>query len=303
MDRRRAAPGTGPTARILRAGVLLPAGLLLVLVGLVACTKGPPEAVPPSAVPVPADGPLVSRHWDQVCMDDHRATIPFRVSEIVDIPGLREAWRGTGPGPRDGGPESESPAGPAPAARATDPDTHPVVGPDSLDLMVLLDREGRPVDGVSWSSSLAEEDRAELESLVLQHTGGDHGLLEPTAVRLRVRTGDEHSVSLPPPSVCLPHMVHPEGGGPPVGLPDTVRTAYLRAHGIRNLPRVAVVLQVDETGALVGTEISDGAPGATPEVVAAVRDLLPRLRFDPALRNGMPVAGRLQQVFWISRRR
>lgn len=227
--------------------------------------SGPPP--PPPVQP----GNLVARHHDQVCRADGQAPTTVRLAEILDTAGLRETL----------------------AAVRLDP---PPLAPPwpAYEFVVHYDRWGRPVASDTWESSVAAPVAAALRDTLRTRTRViPGGLLEGAAFRIRVGFGRPIEATLAAPVVCMPHIVH-EGGMRPTGLPEHVRT-----HGGSTWARI-------EGEAVVAVRVTVGPDGSVRRVepvrgdstlVGRAEEVVRLLRFDPALRNGVPVEGILLQTF------
>lgn len=240
------------------------AGAILAALTLAACGGPPPEA------PSPAGGAVVPRHWDQACNATRARPTTMRVSELFDTVGLggRLAHIGVKPLPL---------APPWPI----------------YDFITRYDARGRPVASGTWDATVDSTLAGALEEELRGRVRPLAGLLEPTGFRSQVVFARRVTFDLAGPVECLPHLVHEEGKRA-TGLPEDVTTWGGRGYVAPGDTRTALVkIHVDPTGAVSALEDMAGSP----EALARVRTVIARLRFEPALSNGVPVPGTLLQGF------
>jgi len=161
------------------------------------------------------------------------------------------------------------------------------------DFIVRYDARGRPVASGTWDATVDSTLAAVLEAELRGRIRPLSGLLEPTGFRSQVVFARRVTFDLAGPVECLPHLVHEEGKRA-TGLPDDVTTWGGRGSVRPDDTRQAMVrIHVDATGAVRTMEDVAGSP----EALARVRTVIPLLRFEPALSNGVPVPGVLLQGF------
>lgn len=243
---------------------VVPAVLALVAVAAAGC-----RAVPAGA-PEPPRDVVVPRHWDQVCRTEPRDPTPVRVGELFDTAGLSDRLAGLAPHPFPTAP-------PWPA----------------FEFISRYDASGRPVASGVWESTLSSDATHALEGELRSRVRPLPRLLEPAGFRSVVTFRRPVTFEISGPVECIPHMVH-RPGERPTGLPEDVATWGGRARVREGDTTTAVVrLRVDRAGRLVAVDSLDGSYQA----IRRAREVAGRLRFDPALRNGVPVPGALLQVF------
>lgn len=242
----------------------LPAVLALVAVSAVGCRTAP------SRPPEPPRDVVVPRHWDQVCSAEPRDPTPVRLDELFDTAGLATRLAELAPHPFPSAP-------PWPA----------------FEFITRYGADGRPLASGTWEATVAHEVASALESELQGRVRRLPRLLEPVGFRVVVAFRRPISVGLAGPVACIPHMVH-RPGERPLGLPENVATWGGRTRITEGDTITAVVrLNLDATGRLTVVDSLDGSSQA----IRRAREVSARLRFDPALRNGVPVAGELIQTF------
>jgi hypothetical protein len=238
--------------------------LAWVLIGVGACAVSPG----PPAPPTPFDG-IVPRHEDQVCVaNDARGAV--RVSELFDTTGLTPVLR-------------QWEARPRPAAP---PWPH-------LDFITRYDASGAPVASGTWDFAVDTTSAARVQSELESRIRAVPGLLEAGGFRTRVVFAHRIAIDVVGPVDCLPHIHHLPGQRA-TGLPSNVSTWGGSTYVREGDTLTAVVrIHVGRTGAVTRVEPLRGHDSA----LARARDVIHALRFDPALRNGVPVEGALMQAF------
>ncbi|MEX2466450.1 MAG: energy transducer TonB [Gemmatimonadota bacterium] len=210
------------------------------------------------------------RHEDQVCSTNARPPAAMRISELFDTAGLA-----------------------ATLSDAVVP-PHPMTPPwPHYDFIIRYDTRGAPVASGTWDTTveppLAHALEAELRRRILPLPG----LLEPTGFRTRVVFAPRITFDLAGPVECMPHIRHLPGERA-LGLPPAVTTWTGRAYVREDDPDAAVVrIHVGPDGRVTRIDAVRGGPAP----VAEARRVIPLLRFDPALHNGVPVGGQLVQSF------
>lgn len=229
---------------------------------------GPPPAASPSLL---APGHITARHPDQVCRDRGRPPAEVGLGDILDTDGLIDEL-GT-----------------------IDPDARRRAPPWPLfEYVVHYDRWGRPVAHGPWDDTMGGETASALEGAFTRRVRPiPGGLLEGAGYRVRAVFGVRIDVDLAPPVECLPHVFHRDDMRP-VGLPAGVRTQG----GRRWIPEgdtltAQIRITVGADGSVRAVEALAGWPSAVERARAAIA----RMTFEPALRNGVPVEGTLEQSF------
>lgn len=241
-------------------------GSVVVVVALWVATACARAAPPP---PSPAADEVVPRHWDQVCNATLVHPGGLVVSELFDTVGLA-SMLGSAVQPR------------------------PLTPPWPLyDFIVRYDARGAAVANGTWDATVDSALARALEGELRSRIRTLPGLLEPTGFRAQVVFARRTTFDLAGPVECIPHMVHLPGERP-VGLPAHVRTWGGSTYVPEGDTTTAVVrIHVAADGSVASVDAVRG----TPAVVDRTREVVARLRFDPALRNGVPVAGELLQAF------
>lgn len=152
-----------------------------------------------------------------------------------------------------------------------------------------------------WESTLDPSSAGALEGALTPRVRQLPGLLFPEGFRLVATLSPGAEVVVAPPVACLAHIDH-EAGARPDGLPEGVstvreRSRYRPRSGVPpeagqatvriHLDREGVVIEVDS---IVGDEVA----------LSAARDILLRLSFDPALRNGESEPSEIVQTISFS---
>ena len=251
-------------------------GWLIVL--LAACTSAP---LLPPAPPV-AEG-LVRRHFDQVCRVQAGDLPVVQVSEIFDTLGLSEALAEIGAQPFPLEPGSTR------------------VRWRTVDFISRYGRDGKPgIMGV-WDTSLDSASALRVERILRGRARAISGLLVPEGFRTVAVLSNYPTLEVAPPVACAPHVKH-DRGERPRGLPDGVALTNMtnrfrpRRLGARASSTAMVQLRLDREGTV--TEVEPLAGDSV--VMAAARNIISRLQFDPALRNGEAVAGQAAYSFRFS---
>lgn len=228
-----------------------------------ACARAAPPA------PAPPAGEVVPRHWDQVCDATRTRAGGLVVSELFDTVGLASVL-----------------------GRAVQP--RPLTPPWPLyDFIVRYDARGAAVASGTWDATVDSAVASSLEHELRSRIRALPGLLEPTGFRAQAVFGRRTTFGLAGPVECIPHMVHLPGERP-AGLPAHVRTWGGSTYVAEGDTTTAVVrIHVAADGRVARVEAVRGSP----VVVDRTRAVVARLRFDAALRNGVPVAGELLQAF------
>jgi hypothetical protein len=254
-------------------------GALLVVAAPVAvggCAASAPSLDRPLAPPGTPPPGFTRPHWDQVCRDDRGPRLFGRVDEVMDprdVEGHLEAlavpeWEGGGDG--------EAPF---------------------VDVAVSFHRSGAVRAAYLLRSNVEEVVAIEVAGRVAEAVRPTGRLLEPVDLRVRVGGLPEPGLALLPARVCLPHITHEEDRPPP--LPRGIRLVGAHFLGDPGGERITVRLHVSERGVLEQVEAVSGDEDLLPRV----REALGEVEFDPALRNGMPVAGTLVLVLLLPRDR
>ena len=225
---------------------------------------------PASYATDPAIHGIHGRHFDQVCHPSGRAPTEVRLAEVLDTAGLVAEVRRVGVQPL------------------------PLTPPWPLyDFVILYGADGRPSAMGTWDATVEPRVAASLEEAMRRRVRSLPRLLETTGYRTQVVFAPRVSVQLAAPSECMPHMAHPPGGRP-YGLAQDVTTWGAAGYRGRGDDRAAVVrIRVGRDGAVVAVD----SLGGDADMVARARAQVALLRFDPALRNGVPVEGELVQGF------
>jgi hypothetical protein len=233
------------------------------------CAHAPPPPPPPAS---PAN--IHGRHFDQVCHAEGRPPTEIRLAEIVDTAGLVADVSRVGVQPL------------------------PLAPPWPLyDFVVRYGADGRPEAVGTWDATVDEPTAAALEAILRRRTRTLPPLLEPAAYRTQVRFARRVTVELQAPSECIPHLAHPDGG-PPYGMQPGVTSWGAAAYRARADEYSAIVrIRVADDGAVLGVDSLAG----NADIMARTRAQVARLRFDPALRNGLAVEGELIQGFSFRR--
>lgn len=237
---------------------------------LVACA-GPAPAPPP-----PPESPdLVRRHYDQSCRIDFMDRPAVRADEILDMAGLPEELSRV----------PAAPTGRSPAGELQWP---------TLDFIARYEGDGTPRLAGVWETTLGAEAVVDAERILKRRVRPLSGLLEPEGFRVVVELSPRSSIEIGSAVVCLPHVTH-EPYRRPVGLPDEVTTWFdFRTRRPALESDVASVrVHLDRDG--VVTALDSVAGGET--AVIAAREIIGRLRFDPALRNGEAIPSSVVQSF------
>lgn len=242
-------------------------GRLSLLAGALWIAAACARAVPPSPAPSPDE--VVPRHWDQVCDATRRHSGGLVVSELFDTVGLASVLGGV-------------------------VQPRPLTPPWPLyDFIVRYDARGAAVASGTWDATVDSAVARALEGELRSRIRTLPGLLEPTGFRAQAVFGRRTTFDLAGPVECIPHMVHLRGERP-LGLPAHVRTWGGSTYVPEGDTTTALVrIHVAADGSVARVEEVRGSPSA----VARTREVVARLRFDPALRNGVPVAGELLQAF------
>jgi hypothetical protein len=233
------------------------------LIGVGACAA----AADPPAPTAPNEG-IFPRHEDQVCVaNDARTAV--RVSELFDTTGLVPALE------LDALPRPASPPWP------------------HLDFITRYDASGTPVASAAWDFAVDTTSAARVQSELQSRIRPVPGLLEPGAFRTRVVFAHQTTIDVVGPVDCMPHIHHLPGQRAS-GLPPNVST-WGGSTFVRDGDTVTAVVRihVERTGAVTRVEPLRGHDSA----LARAREVIHALRFDPALRNGVPVEGALMQAF------
>lgn len=230
-----------------------------------ACAPTPREPPPP-----PAPSGIQHRHFDQVCSSPEKVPTDLRLEELFDTTGLSEELARVGVQPL------------------------PLVPPWPIyEFITRYGADGRPVDMGTWEATVDSAVAAGLEDSLRARVRRLPRLLQASSYRTRVTFARRVTIALARPVTCMPHMAHPPGGRP-YGLERNVTTwgAMGRSRSVDD--RTAIVrITVAPDGRVVSVEGLSGAPG----MVDRARAQVAHLRFDPALRNGLPVEGALVQGF------
>lgn len=224
---------------------------------------------------------MVRRHFDQACRIDSQSRPPIPASEIFDTLGLaaRLAAVEDRPLPLD--------------ARSDAVRWH------TLDFITRYARSGRPSTSGVWTTTLDSADAVVAGSILTARIRPLPGLLRSEGFRTVVVFAPRPTLEVAAPVVCLPHIVHEEGQRP-TGLPTDVSTwREFRSSGrsARSPGQATLRIALDRRGVVVALDSVAGGSAA----VAAARNVVRGLRFDPALRNGEPVLGELVQSFAFRR--
>lgn len=245
---------------------LVPVCMLGVLVG--ACSSQPAR---PPAPPV-APGHLTARHFDQSCRSVGRPPAVVDVDELFDTTGLGRVLAEVGIKPL------------------------PLAPPWPLYSFVShYDQWGRPVAMGTWDATVDDSIAVRLEGVLRERVRAiPGGLLEGAGFRSQVVFARRISFDLAPPVECMPHMYHAENQ-PPLGLPTGVATEGGGGRRVRDGDTLTAIVRI-----VVGPDgrvnrIEDQA--GSPQALRRAREVVGLLRFDPALRNGVPVEGTLVQTF------
>ena len=221
-------------------------------------------------VPAPEPGHIQARHFDQVCTAPGRTPTEVRMGELFDTVGLFAEVSAAGVRPL------------------------PLAPPWPIyDFVVLYGRHGGPVAAGAFDATVDEAKAAVLEEVLLRRLRELPPLLVGAGYRVQVVFRRRVTIGLAPPAECMPHMAHPAGGRP-YGLAQGVTTWLAPNARIRGDDRTAVVrIRVGVEGEVLGVDSVMGSG----EMVNRARAQVPLLRFDPALRNGVPLEGELIQAF------
>lgn len=223
-----------------------------------------------SSPPVPPGEAVIPRHPDQVCADAPSGAPAIRFSELFDTVGLVSML--------DEARTRLAPSRP-PWPR--------------YEFIVRYDGLGAPAATGTWEAVVGPAVAAELERQLSDRVLAEPGLLGPVGFRVRISFPPRPTWGLAPPVACLPHLVHTDGQRP-VGLPEGV-TTWAGPMPVRDGDLTGAVLRihVDRTGQVTRVENLRGVPAT----LDRARDVVRRLRFDPALTNGAAVDGVLVQSF------
>jgi len=245
------------------------------LVMLAACTTTPP---PPPAPP--ASDNLVRRHYDQVCQIEPGEAPAILASEILDTVGLATDLANVDAQPLPRGSQSAA------------------VRWQTLDFISRYSRDGRPGVAGVWETTLDSAAAFQVDSILRARVRSFPGLLESEGFRTVVVFSSRPTITVGPPVVCLPHVQHERDTRPP-GLPVEVST-WLGSGRVRPRPGFAgsrptamLRIHLDREGTVTALDSLAGDAVA----MAAARDIISQLRFDPALRNGEPILGEIVQSF------
>lgn len=232
---------------------------------LAACAPKPPE---PPAPPAPSG--LHHRHYDQVCSSTGKVPTDLRLEELFDTTGLGGELARVGVRPL------------------------PLVPPWPLyEFISQYGADGRALDSGTWDATVDSAMAAGLEASLRGRVRRLPPLLHPSSYRTRVTFARRVTMALARPVTCMPHMAHPPGGRP-YGLQTNVTTWGALGRSRRVDDRTAIVrITVAPDGRVLSVEGLSGTSG----MVDRARAQVARLRFDPALRNGLPVEGALVQGF------
>jgi hypothetical protein len=244
-------------------------------------------------------------HWDQVCASEAEPPFLDRVAQVMDPGGLEEqvegalqkqapGW-GPGEGPAGEGPAREAPVREAPVREA------PVregrvqdTGGRSpfVDLAVSYDRQGAIRTAHLLGTNVEAGAARVVEELLVSRLRSPGRLLERVDLRVRASLEPAPRLTILPPLRCLPHITHHEHL-PPRFLGDAIVTGGGLHFAGRDGLGVSVRLHVSAEGVLERIEFRAGNEGLLGRVEASLAET----RFDPALRNGEPVAGTLTLTF------
>lgn len=246
-----------------RSRVVLATTLLVTTVPA-ACGRrhGPP--------PEPARSVVVPRHFDQVCDAPRGPTPAVRIDELFDTLGLGRRLAEVGVRPL------------------------PLAPPWPLfEFITRYAADGSVAASGAWDATVDTEVATALERELTARIRSLPGLLAPTGFRSQVVYARRISFEVRSPVVCMPHMVH-RPGERALGLPEDVGTWGGRARVPEGDASTAVVrIHVAADGTVSRVEDLEGHASA----LARAHEVIARLRFEPALENGVPVEGSLVQTF------
>ncbi len=252
-------------------------GLGWLTVLLAACSNAQP--LPPAPAP-PEAGSLVRRHYDQVCRVQTGDRPVVQAYEIFDTVGLSEELAAVGAQPLPPDPNS-----PTPRWR-------------TLDFISRYSRDGQPgILGV-WETSLDSTSALHVEGILRERARAISGLLEPEGFRTVAVLSNRPTLEVAPAVACTPHVRHVRGERPR-GLPDgmilrLVAPLFRPRPGAANAQTTATIrVRLDREGTVTAVEPLAGDSVA----IAAARNILSQLQFDPALRNGEAVLGEVVYSF------
>jgi hypothetical protein len=239
---------------------------------IAACAKALPLPPPP-----PEGTDLVRRHFDQVCHVESESRPAIPASEIFDTLGLAAGLATVvgRPLPLD--------------ARSA------AVRWRTLDFITRYARDGQLSTAGVWTTTLDSVAALVVDSILTARIQPLPGLLESEGFRTVVVFAPRPTLEVAPAVVCLPHIMH-EPNQRPAGLPSDVSTwREFRSPGrLARSPRTATLrIGLDREGRVTALDSLAG-DSAT---LAAARDVIYALHFDPALRNGEPILGELVQSF------
>jgi hypothetical protein len=165
------------------------------------------------------------------------------------------------------------------------------------DFVVRYDAGGRPVAMGTWDGTVDPDVARSLEEMMRRRVRLLPPLLEAAEYRAQVVFARRVSVRLAAPAECMPHLGHPANGRPYGLAPDVTTWGAVSFRG-RGDDRTAIVrIRIGRDGAVLGVDSLRGGS----DMVARARAQVALLRFDPALRNGVPVEGELIQGFRFRR--
>jgi hypothetical protein len=149
-----------------------------------------------------------------------------------------------------------------------------------------------------WETTLDSVAARHVDGILRARVRSLAGLLESEGFRTIIVFSARPSIEVGTAVVCLPHVKHERDMRPP-GLPVEVATWLEsggfrpRAGGLSGREVATLRIHLNKEGVVTALDSLSGDSVA----MAASRDIISRLSFDPALRNGEPVLGEIVQSF------